>query len=196
MGDQEQISNKRDLSQSTFGAEELPQLIADCIAQNRSSQKKLYEKYAPVVYGIIRRYIFSQSTAQEILNDTFYKVFTRLSQYSFTGSFEGWMRRIAVNTITDYLRKNMKHEQVVHLDNVSIEAWVPTDIIGKINYKDLLQTIHTLPDTQKTVFNLFVFEDMSHKEIGELLGFTENNCRWYLNDARKRLKEKIKALTS
>lgn len=106
------------------------------------------------------------------------------------------MRRIAVNTITDYLRKNIKHEQVVHLDNVSIEAWVPTDIIGKINYKDLLQTIHTLPDTQKTVFNLFVFEDMSHKEIGALLGLTENNCRWYLNDARKRLKEKIKALTS
>lgn len=194
MSEQEQISNRKGLGQPSTVADELSQLIRDCRAQNRTAQKKLYDKYAPVIYGVIRRYIFSDATSQEILNDSFFKIFTKLDQYTFSGSFEGWMRRIAVNTITDYIRKNLKHEQVAHLDNMEYDAWVPTDIIGKINYKDLLQVIHTLPDTQKTVFNLFVFEDLSHKEIGDILGLTENNCRWHLNDARKRLKEKINAL--
>jgi RNA polymerase sigma-70 factor (ECF subfamily) len=71
---------------------------------------------------------------------------------------------------------------------------VEGDIIGKLGYKELLQLIYQLPDTQRTVFNLFVFEQLSHKEIAENLGINENNSRWHLNDARKRLKEKISSM--
>jgi RNA polymerase sigma-70 factor (ECF subfamily) len=111
-------------------------------------------------------------------------------QYTFKGSFEGWMRRIVLNIITDHLRQNIKHEQVIHDKVEEYNAYVD-DSVSKISYKELLHFIHELPETQRTVFNLYVFEDYSHKEIAEQLNLTDNNSRWHLNDARRRLKEKI-----
>lgn len=170
---------------------ELQALVRDCIAGNRLAQKKMYDTYAPVVYGVIRRYLNNQSAAEEVLNDTFYRVFTKLSQYTFTGAIEGWMRRIAINLITDHLRKHTKFEQEVHPEQM-VETGVDADAqIGKLAYKELLGLIHQLPATQRMVFNLYVFEDLPHKEIAQLMQITENNCRWHLNDARRRLKEKI-----
>lgn len=173
---------------------ELQALVRDCIANNRQAQKKLYDTYAPVIYGVIRRYLNNQSAAEEVLNDTFYRVFTKLSQYAFTGPIEGWMRRIAINLITDHLRKHTKFEQEVHPEQM-VETGVDADAqIGKLAYKELLSLIHELPATQRMVFNLYVFEDLQHREIGQLLQITENNSRWQLNDARRRLKEKINNL--
>lgn len=170
---------------------ELSVLIKDCIAQSRSAQKKLYDIYAPAAYGVIKRYLYKDETlAQEILNDSFYKVLTKLDQYTFQGAFEGWIRRIVINTITDHLRKNIKEDQP-HKEVQPEDAYVQSDSLEKITHKELLGVIQTIPDTQRTVFNLFVFENYSHKEIGEILGINENNSRWHLNDARKRLKEKL-----
>lgn len=170
---------------------ELQALVRDCIAGNRLAQKKMYDTYAPVVYGVIRRYLNNQSAAEEVLNDTFYRVFTKLSQYTFTGAIEGWMRRIAINLITDHLRKHTKFEQEVHPEQM-VETGVDADAqIGKLAYKELLALIHQLPATQRMIFNLYVFEDLPHKDIAQLMQITENNCRWHLNDARRRLKEKI-----
>lgn len=166
-------------------------LIKDCIAQSRSAQKKLYDIYAPAAYGVIKRYLYKDETlAQEILNDSFYKVLTKLDQYTFQGAFEGWIRRIVINTITDHLRKNIKEDQP-HKEVQPEDAYVQSDSLEKITHKELMGVIQTIPDTQRTVFNLFVFENYSHKEIGDILGINENNSRWHLNDARKRLKEKL-----
>ncbi len=172
------------------GRDELPGLIQDCLAGRRSAQKTLYEAYAPFVLGIIKRYLYNQAGADEILNDAFFRIFTRIDQYAFKGSFEGWMRKIVINLVTDHLRQNIKHERIIH-DKVEEYNVYVDDSVSKLSYKELLALIHQLPDTQKAVFNLYVFEDCSHKEIGEYLSITENNSRWYLNDARKRLKEKI-----
>lgn len=172
------------------GRDELPGLLQDCLSGKRSAQKTLYEAYAPFVLGVIKRYLYNQAGADEILNDAFFRIFTRMDQYEFKGSFEGWMRKIVINLITDYLRKNIKHEKVVN-DKVEEYNVYVDDSVSKLSYKELLALVHQLPDTQKAVFNLYVFEDCSHKEIGEYLNITENNSRWYLNDARKRLKEKI-----
>jgi len=172
------------------GRDELPGLIQDCLAGTRSAQKTLYEAYAPFVLGIIKRYLYNQAGADEILNDAFFRIFTRIDQYAFKGSFEGWMRKIVINLVTDHLRQNIKHERIIH-DKVEEYNVYVDDSVSKLSYKELLALIHQLPDTQKAVFNLYVFEDCSHKEIGEYLSITENNSRWYLNDARKRLKEKI-----
>lgn len=165
-------------------------LVKDCIAESRTAQKKLYDLYAPGAFGIIKRYIYdNQSAAEEVLNDSFYKVLTKLEQYSFQGSFEGWIRRIVINTVTDYLRKSISE---VHLKEVqSDDAYVNSEPVGNMAHKELLELIQTLPKGQRTVFNLFVAENYSHKEIAELLGINENYSRWYLNDARRRLKEKI-----
>jgi RNA polymerase sigma factor (sigma-70 family) len=170
---------------------ELYLLVKDCIAKSRSAQKKLYDIYSPAAYGIIRRYMYSnEQAAKEILNDSFFKIFTKLEQYSFQGAFEGWIRRIVVNTITDYLRKNIKEEQY-HKEVDADDGYVDSSPVENLSYKELLQLVQTLPEAQLAVFNLFVFENYAHKEIAKLLNINENNSRWYLNDARRRLREKI-----
>ena len=176
---------------SLSGQSELSVLIKDCIAQSLSAQKKLYDLYAPAAYGVIKRYMYNnEPVAQELLNDCFYKIFMKLEQYSFQGAFEGWIRRIVVNTVTDHLRKNIKDDQQ-HKEVQPEQVFVSSDSVEKLLHKELLKLIETLPDTQRLVFNLYVFENYSHKEIATLLTINENNSRWHLNDARRRLKEKI-----
>ncbi|WP_345077964.1 sigma-70 family RNA polymerase sigma factor [Nemorincola caseinilytica] len=174
--------------------DELRLLIKECIALSRPSQKKLYEKYSPAAYGIIRKYVSNdEATAKEILNDAFFKVFRDLHQYSFQGAFEGWIRRIVVHAISDHMRKNVKPDK--NFREVKAEdAYVNSEPVENLSHKELLTIIETLPDAQRNVFNLFVFENYSHKEIAKMLNMQQNNCRWHLNDARRRLKEKINAL--
>jgi RNA polymerase sigma-70 factor (ECF subfamily) len=170
---------------------ELYALIRDCLKESRVAQKKLYETFSPKAFGIIRRYIYDdEAAAEEVLNDSFYKVLTRLDQYSFQGSFEGWIRRIVINTITDHFRKSISavHMKEVQPDDVHVQS----EPIGNIAHKELLLLVQSLPAAQRTVFNLFVAENYAHKEIAIMIGITESNSRWYLNDARRRLKEKIK----
>ncbi len=166
-------------------------LIRECIAQKRSAQKKLYDIYSPAAYGVIKRYLFNnEHAAQEVLNDAFYKIFTKLDQYSFQGAFEGWIRRIVVNTITDHLRKNIKNDQYVK-EIEPEDASVNSTGVENLSHKELISIVNTLPEAQLAVFNLFVFENYPHKEIAKVLNISESNSRWYLNDARRRLKEKI-----
>lgn len=177
-----------------MGAEGLFLLIQQCIAKDKRAQKKMYDQYAPTLYAKIRRYIYDVNHAGEILNESFFKILTHLESYNSSGSFEGWIHRITINTIMDFLRKKIKQDQIVHTEAEEQEIPVPETSIGKLAYKELLALVHALPDVQRSVFNLFVFDDCSHKEIANLLGITENNSRWHLNDARRRLKEKIDAL--
>jgi RNA polymerase sigma-70 factor (ECF subfamily) len=94
----------------------------------------------------------------------------------------------------DFLRKKQRHDQYIKSNTEELEVPIPDTTIGKLSYKELLALVHTLPEAQRSVFNLFVFDDCSHKEIAALLDITENNSRWHLNDARRRLKIKIDAL--
>ncbi len=169
-------------------------LIQECIAQNRNAQKALYNKYAPQAYATIKRYTKHVELADEILNDAFFKVFTKIESYSGTGSFEGWIKKVVTNTVMDHLRKYVKDQQVYHASEMPEEVYMSDDIVGKLSYKELLAVVQELPDTQRIVFNLFVFEDYKHREISEELGITEVNSRWHLNDARKRLKDKINSI--
>jgi len=170
-------------------------LIRECIKGSRAAQKELYDRYAPAAYGVIKRYVNGDvSRADEILNESFFKVLTKLDQYSFQGAFEGWIRKIVVNTVLDYVRKEMQ-QAGYHKEVEPEDARIESDGVERLSYKELLQLVQALPDVQRTVFNLFVFENYSHKEIAQALQLNENNCRWHLNDARRRLKEKINNLT-
>ncbi|MBX2904397.1 MAG: RNA polymerase sigma factor [Taibaiella sp.] len=176
---------------SRIDTDNLYVLLRECAAGSRVAQKKLYDLHAPKAWGIIRRYIYDdEHLAEEVLNDSFYKVLTRLDQYSFQGAFEGWIRRIVINTITDHLRKKLA--EAPRREVQPADAFSADEPVSMIAHKQLLELIQTLPDGQRTVFNLHVIENYAHKEIGELLGISETNSRWYLNDARRRLKEKIK----
>ena len=175
---------------SSSAPDELHILIRDCIARSRSAQKKLYDLYAPDAYGIIKRLIYNNdSLADEILNTAFFKIFRDLEKYAFQGAFEGWIRRIVINTTADHLRKKIKAEPLREIQPE--DAHIYNESVENISHKEILKIITTLPDTQRNVFNLFVFENYSHKEIANILDINENNSRWYLNDARRRLKEKL-----
>lgn len=171
-----------------------PALIQACIAGNRDAQRQLYETYSPAAYSLIRRYTPHEEIANEILNDAFFKILTKLDKYSFQGAFEGWIRTVVVNTVTDHMRKHVKKKE----REVSVEEPFTTaednNIEANLSYKELLVTIQGLPDMQRAVFNLYVFENLKHKEIAQVLDTSEGSSRWYLNDARKRLQEKVKAL--
>lgn len=171
----------------------LASLVAACLRNERSAQRRLYDTYAPTIYGVIRRYADDDSTAQDIQSEAFYRIFSRLSQYRFEGAFEGWMRRITVHAVADYFRRNRAQEVQLNEAIEDQNQYHSPNGISNLSFKELLGIVQELPTTQRTVFNLFVFEDCSHKEIAALLGITENNSRWHLNDARRRLKERLTA---
>jgi len=176
---------------SSSRLDDLQILVRDCLAHSRSAQKRLYDLYAPEAYGIIRKYVYNdEHLAKELLNDSFYKIFKDLGQYSFQGAFEGWVRRIVVNTVTDHFRKNVKADKD-YKEVEAEDAYIESEQVENLNHKELLKIIDTLPVAQREVFNLYVFENYSHKEISKILNIKQNNCRWHLNDARRRLKEKI-----
>jgi RNA polymerase sigma-70 factor (ECF subfamily) len=172
-------------------ADALRALIKDCISWNRSSQRQLYETYAPIAYNVIRRYVYNEEAGREILNDSFYKIFTRLEQYNWQGPFEAWMRRIIVNTITDYIRRYVRYEQENKGEVHEEDVWIESDAVSNLSFKELIDYTYKLPDLHRAVFNLNIFEQMSHKEIAQHLQISEGNSRWILNDARKRLKQII-----
>jgi RNA polymerase sigma-70 factor (ECF subfamily) len=183
-------SNLQTATAGMPGEGDLYVLVKECVSGSRIAQKKLYDIYAPRAFGVIKRYVSdNEPLAEEILNDSFYKVLTKLGQYSFQGSFEGWIRRIVINTATDHMRKSISKDS--HKELHPEDAFVGSEPVGKMSHKELLALVQSLPHAQRTVFNLFVMENYAHKEIAELLNINENNSRWYLNDARRRLKEKI-----
>ncbi len=170
---------------------ELKQLIKRCIARERLAQKQLYDQYAPAMYSVVRRYIYSDHIVQEVMNDAFFKVFTNLEQYAHQGAFGGWIRRIFVNTIMDRLRRDRKEREILHTKPAEEDGLIESEAITNMSFKELLLHIHELPEMHRTVFNMYVFDDFTHKEIALQLLISEVNCRWYLKDARRRLREKI-----
>ena len=178
---------------SLSGKDNLSALIGECLAHSRSAQKKLYDLYAPAAYGVIKRFVNNnEPLAKELLNESFFRVFRDLHQFSFQGAFEGWIRRIIVRTISDHFRKSTKFTEYKEVQDE--DAYIENGSVESLSHKELLKIIETLPDAQREIFNLFVFENYSHKEIAKLLNIKQNNCRWHLNDARRRLKEKINSL--
>lgn len=170
----------------------LRQLIAACSRGDGAAQRRLYNQHCDFVFGIVRRYTGDDATAQEIHSDAFYRIFTRLEQYRFEGAFEGWMRRITVHAAADYFRR-LRPVEVLSEDLEDVPQYHSAGGLEKLAYKELLAMIHALPPTQRAVFNLFIFEQYTHKDIATALDISEANSRWQLNDARRRLKEKITA---
>lgn len=175
------------------------QLIEACKKKDRDAQKKLYEMYAPKMMGVCLRYCHNNETAWDLLHDGFFRVFTCIGSYSGKGSFEGWLRRIFVNLAIENYRYERKKNQVM-TDIEQIESgeldFLDDDSynIGDITHEELLEMIRQLPKSYRTIFNLFVFEDMSHKEIGKMLGINESTSRSQYSRARAILRKKINAI--
>lgn len=161
-------------------------LIEQCLKGKARYQKLLYDKFACKVYPVCYRFAKNEEDAKDILQETFIKVFDKLNTFQDTGSFEGWIRKIAVNTaIRHYhntLREIDKHDIEQAPELASDES-----VLSELNAADLIKMISSLPTGYRVVFNLYAIEGYSHKEIAEELGITESASRSQLTRARQTL---------
>jgi len=171
-------------------------IIEGCIKGKRHAQNKLYQKYAPMMLGICLRYAKNKAEAEDILQEGFLKVFMNIKSFRSEGSFEGWMKRIMINTAITHIKQNLKHkyhsniEEIEETKVISEEKQDDEDVV-KISRTQLMSIVQTLPDGYKMIFNLYVFEQLTHKEIAEMLGISVNTSKSQLSKARKLLSTKL-----
>ena len=168
-------------------------LVKNCVKGDQRSQRVLFEKFAPKMLGICMRYAKDTHQAEDVLQEGFIKVFTKLEHYSGKGSLEGWIRRIMVNTSLDQIRKNVKFQDNVAMDDVSYKLELSAYIIEGLQ-EDLLKLISEMPEGYKIVFNMFAIEGFSHKEIAAELGISENTSKSQYSRARAYIKVKLEEL--
>lgn len=169
----------------------LPILIQGCIDKNTKSQEQLYQLYAAKLFSVCLKYSRSYAEAEDNLQDGFLIIFDKISQYKFAGSFDGWAKRIMINNVLQQYRKTTFLELVNDVvDDASIE--IDND---NISLEVLLKIIQELPDRYRLVFNLYVMDDYSHKEIAEMLGISIGTSKSNLARGKMILKEKIDALS-
>jgi RNA polymerase sigma factor (sigma-70 family) len=177
--------------QESFLVDELNKLIQGCIKGDRFSQNKLYELYSKKMFGVCLRYSKSREEAEEILQEGFMKVFQFVHQFNFEGSFEGWVRKIMVNCALQKYRSKRQLHAIINIDNTTVEPIANEDILGKLGTKELLRIVQQLPPVYRTVFNLYVFEGMKHREIADVLNISEGTSKSNLSDARKILQKAV-----
>lgn len=169
------------------------ELIRGCLRGTPQSQKLLYERFAGKMYGVCLRYARSSADAADILQEGFVKVFTKLGQYGFQGSFEGWIRKIMVNTaLRQYQRQRFDREES-GLERLPDHP-VDPDALSLLSEAELLKLIAQLPDGYRVVFNLVAVEGYSHGEVAETLGIQESTSRSQLTKARRWLCEQIETM--
>jgi RNA polymerase sigma-70 factor (ECF subfamily) len=164
------------------------ELILHCKKGDRQAQAQLYHTYSSILYGICLKYSNNKTEAEDSLHDSFMTIYEKIGQFSSKGSFEGWMKRITVNTVLQKYRK----EEYLSVVNENTQEAVELDTNDDdIPLQTLLKYIQELPNKYRTTFNLYVLDGHTHKEIGELLGTTAGTSKSNLARARMLLKEKI-----
>ena len=164
-------------------------LIAGCKREEMWARKELYERYAGTMLSLCVRYVGDRDVARDVLQDGFYKVFTKIGDYSGAGSFEGWMKRIFVTTALEQLREK-RFSPITGEYEESIED-TGTSVFEKLSADDLHRCIAGLPDGFRTVFNLYAVEGYSHTEIAEMLNIKEVTSRTQYMRARQILQKNI-----
>ena len=168
------------------------QLIDLCIKGDRASQKVLYNRLAPRMFPLCIRYIGNREMAEDVLQDGFITLFTKLEDYKGDGSFDGWARKIFVNTALMSLRKKDALKMSEDLEAIrGMKDDLPSQN-QNIGYKELMELVMELPPGFRTVFNMYAIEGYSHKEISDTLGISETTSRTQLSRARIWLQNKIK----
>lgn len=163
-------------------------LIKACAANDRKAQFALYQKHFAFVSGICLRYLKHEGLARETTNDIFLKAFTKIKLFDARkGAFTTWLRTVAVRTCIDKL----KLQSFENLSQPLTEENTATEIAHETlqTTADVLKILQAIPEKQSTIFNLFVVEGYSHDEIGKMLGISPGNSRWYLSDAKQKIKK-------
>ena len=170
------------------------ELIRQCKRGNPRAQKELYGQFSPVLYAVVRRYIRDGDDAEDVFVKAMYKILTKIGDYRGDGSFEGWMKRIAVNESLMFLRKNKTLSMTRELGDLQISD--PHDIEAQIHADEIIALLDELPPGYRTVFNMYVIEGYKHREIAEELGISINTSKSQLILARKKMQALIKKKNS
>jgi len=170
------------------------ELIMLCKRKNAKAQKLLYNNYHSILLGICLRYGKSRAEAEDTLQQGMITIFKKINSYTGKGSFEGWLKKIMVNTAIDNFRKNNKFYNHQNIDELNGKSYFNSNTSNNMEVQDLMSTIQQLPPGYRMVFNLFAIEGYSHKEIAKKLDISENTSKTQLLKARKNLKEKLELL--
>ncbi|GAB3021400.1 RNA polymerase sigma factor [Niabella terrae] len=154
-------------------------------------QEELYRRFSPKMYAVCLRYASNTEEAQDILQDGFIKIFKKLESFRADGSFEGWIRRIFVNTAIEYFRRKKYLQPVTEKEENTIEGKY-VSVLDELGEKDIMDLIGQLSPGYKTVFNMYVVEGYSHKEIGEMLGISEGTSKSQLSRAKAILQDLVR----
>jgi RNA polymerase sigma-70 factor (ECF subfamily) len=170
-------------------------LIQDCINGNRKSQKELYDRFSSKLFHICLRYAKNQMDAEDILQEGFIKLFNSLSKFRGEGSFEGWVRRIFVNTAIEHLRrKQLTTSEVEGIENLVVAK--SSNGLDNLYEKDLMTITGTLSEGYRTVFQYYAVEGYSHKEIGQKLGISESTSKSQFSRAKAILRNRLEHKSS
>ena len=182
------------LNQRTENLNQAPmeELLSLCKKGDRRAQKTLYESLAPKMFALCIRYVGDRDSAADVLQDGFVTLFSKLDSFSGEGSFDGWARRIFVNTALMSLRKNDVLKETKELEDAAPVVSEDSSALDDIGYKELMAMVASLPTGFRTVLNMYVVEGYSHKEIAEILGITEATSRSQLLRGRALLQEMIR----
>lgn len=193
------------------------QIIIGCRRNDLDSQRELFNKYAPIMRGVVLRYVNDIDEVKDILQESFIKVFKKFNTYSGKGSFEGWIKRIVINTTLNCLKRNRRHryqenidyinEAQINIETDSIEiqekpvmAEMENDIMKVVesacfSIDEILNLLNELPYDLRAVFNMFYIDNYKHKEIGKTLKINESTSRTRLMKARKIMQRKLYELS-
>ncbi len=164
-----------------------------CIAGNRNCQEILYKTFSPRMFGICLRYANDYHSAEDILQEGFIKVFNHIDKYKGSGSFEGWLKRIFINTAIEQYRKAQNHSHHLEIEKVSLPNQTETTF-ENLKAQDLLKMVQQLSPGYRNVFNLYVIEGYPHKEIAKMLDISEGTSKSQLARARSILQKMIETL--
>ncbi len=171
-----------------FNDKDIRRLIRDCIRQDRTAQKQLYQKYYSYCMSICIRYAANRDDAVEMMNDGFLNVFTYLRNFDLKRPFTPWLRRIMINSAIDHLKKHKKIEKAMNLeDTYTLRSEEPE--LDSVSYEDLLMMIRRLPPAYAAVFNMRAIEGYKHEEVAEILGISVGTSKSNYAKAKYKLQE-------
>lgn len=170
---------------------DVAKLIEGCKRGEALSQRKLLDKYTPLLYSVSLRYAVDRAQAKDILQDSWINIFNGILKYKHKGKLEGWMTRIVINIALRKLNsKEMKN--AVYTDTFFDAPSEEPNVLSELRYDDLLKLVNQLPDGSREVFKMAVIDGLKHKEIGEIIGIQESTSRAHLTLAKKKLQELIR----
>lgn len=175
-----------------YEADEL-HVIQACVRQERWAQKRIYEAYFGQMIGVCMRYTHNEDEARDLVHDGFLKVFFKMRKYKIGTSLGAWMRKVMINTCIDAYR-SQKLKRTEDLEKAGNVAKTERNPVDTFTENDILDAIQELPFIYRTVFNLFVVEGYSHREIAGFLDVSESTSRANLVKARQKLRDSLKNL--